>query len=209
MTATRRRGAALEGAILEAGWEQLRQGGYAGFTFEAIAARARTGKAALYRRWPDKEALLLAVLAHSYLGAPSEIPDTGSLREDVLAQLRSANRLGDSAAAVLSTILGAYFDEAETQTAPARLRARLLGDRSLAMPRIVERAIERGELTAALPARVVALPYDLFRHELIMNLGRVPDQTIVDIVDTVFLPLATAPQKEHPGGSTSHKRPRG
>lgn len=192
MTATRRRGTALEEAILDAGWRQLLAGGYAGFTFEAIAERAKTGKAALYRRWPDKEALLLAVLTHRYLGMPSEAPDTGSLREDVLALLRSANRLGDSAAAVLSTVLGAYFDE--TETAPAQLRARLLGDRDLAMPRIVERAIERGELAAALPPRVAALPFDLFRHEMIMNLGRVSEQTIVDIVDTVFLPLATAPQ---------------
>lgn len=188
MKATRRRGTALEEAILDAGWDQLLEGGYAGFTFEAIAQRAQTGKAALYRRWQDKETLLLAVLAHSYLGIPSEVPDTGSLREDVLALLRSANRLGDSAAAVLSTILGAYFDE--TRTAPSQLRARLLGDRSLAMPRIVERATERGELAIALPARVLALPFDLFRHELIMNLGRVPDEIIVDIVDTVFLPLA-------------------
>lgn len=182
---------ALEAAILEAGWEQLLESGYTGFTFEAIAERAKTGKAAVYRRWPDKEALLLAVLSHSYLGTPRELPDTGSLREDVIAQLRSANqRLGDSAAAVLSTILGAYFDD--TKTAPAELRAQLLGDRTLTMPRIIERAIERGELQGVLPASVAALPFDLFRHEMIMNLGRVPDQTIIDIVDTVFLPLTTA-----------------
>lgn len=36
-------------------------------------------------------------------------------------------------------------------------------------------------------------PFDLFRHELILNLRPVPDATIVEIVDTVFLPLATAP----------------
>src|SRR5664279_1296951 len=99
MTATRRRGAALEEAILEAGAKQLVENGYPGFTFEAIAERAKTGKAVLYRRWPDKEALLLAVLAHQGFGTPAEIPDTGSLREDVITLLRSANRLGDSGAA--------------------------------------------------------------------------------------------------------------
>jgi len=188
MTATRRRGAALEGAILDAGWEQLIEEGYPGFAFEAIAERAKTGKAVLYRRWPDKEALLLAVLAHQGFGTPVETPDTGSLREDVITLLRSANRLGDSGAALFSTILGAYFDE--TETTPAQLRARLLGDRTRPMTQIVQRAIERGELTAALPPRVVALPVDLLRHEFIMNLSRVPEETIVDIVDTVFLPLA-------------------
>ena len=189
MTATRRRGAALEGAILDAGWEQLMAGGYPGFTFEAVAERAKTGKTALYRRWPDKEALLLAVIAHQGLGIPAEIPDTGSLREDVLTLLRSANRLGDSGAALFSTIIGAYYDE--TETTPAHLRAQLLGDGSLAMTEVVLHAIERGELTADLPPRVLVLPGDLLRNEIIMNLSPVPDDTIIDIVDTVFLPLAT------------------
>ncbi len=193
-TATRRRGTPLEDAILEAGWEQLLAEGYDGFAFEAIAERARTGKAVLYRRWPDKEALLLAVLARQGLGVAVEIPDTGSLREDVLTLLRSANRLGDSAAGLFSTILGAYFDE--TATTPAQLRARLLGDGSVAMTQVIQHAIERGELAGALPPRVASLPADLLRHEVLMNLSRVPDETIVDIVDTVFIPLAT-----HPGSA--------
>jgi len=192
MTATRRRGAALEEAILDAGWDLLAADGYAGFTFEALAERAKTGKAVLYRRWPDKEALLLAVLAHRGFGAPIEIPDTGSLREDVLTVLRSANRRGDSIAALFSMILGAYFDE--TETTPAQLRARLLGDGARTMSRIVQRAVERGEIAPGLPPRVLSLPSDLIRHEVLMNLGSVPDETIVDVVDTVFLPLARQPR---------------
>ena len=192
MTATRRRGAALEEAILDAGWDLLAADGYAGFTFEALAERAKTGKAVLYRRWPDKEALLLAVLAHRGFGAPIEIPDTGSLREDVLTVLRSANRRGDSIAALFSMILGAYFDE--TETTPAQLRARLLGDGARTMSRIVQRAVERGEIAPGLPPRVLSLPSDLIRHEVLMNLSRVPEETIVDVVDTVFLPLARQPR---------------
>lgn len=195
MTTRRRRGTELETAILDAGWKQLLEGGYPGFTFEAIAERAETGKAAVYRRWPDKEALLLAVLSHSYLGMPSEITDTGSLRGDVIARLRSANhRLGGSAAAVLSTMLGTYFDG--TASAPAELRTRVLGDRAATMETIVERAIARGELEAALPPRVLALPFDLFRHEMVMGLGQVDDSTVDEIVDTVFLPLAHALQPQ-------------
>jgi len=194
MTETRRRGAELEVAILDAGWEQLVEGGYDGFTFEAVADRAGTGKAVLYRRWPDKEALLLAVLAHWLAETPVEVPDTGSLRGDVLALLRSLNgRLGDSGAALFSTILGAYFHE--TETTPAQLRAQVLGDRTQSMTEIVGRAIERGELSGALSARVMGVPIDLLRHEFLMNLRRVPDGTLVDIVDSVFLPLATDPRR--------------
>ena len=193
MTATRRRGTALEAAILDAGWRQLMEHGYPGFTFEAVAERAKTGKAVLYRRWPDKEALLLAVLAHQGFGTPVEIPDTGTLRGDVIAVLRMANQRGDSGAALFSTILGAYYDE--TETTPAQLHARLFGDSARAMTQIIERAIQRGELTGTLPPRVTALPVDLVRHELIMNLRRVPERTIIDIVDTVFLPLAHGARK--------------
>lgn len=192
MTATtRRRGAALEEAILDAGWEQLTEQGYSGFTFEAVAERARTGKAALYRRWPNKEALLMAVLGHWGFATPGDSTDTGALREDVIALLRSANRFGDNVAALFSTILGAYFDE--TETTPSQLRSRVLGDRVSAMNRIIERAVQRGELTTTPPERIVTLPFDLFRHELLMDLHRVPEETIIDIVDTVFLPLVAEP----------------
>jgi AcrR family transcriptional regulator len=201
MTATRRRGPALEDAILDAGWQQLVSEGYAGFTFEAVAERAQTGKAVLYRRWPDKEALLLAVLAHWGFENSLETPDTGSLRDDVLALLRARNQLGDGAAALFSTVFGAYFDE--TATTPSQLRTRLLGDRTLAMTEIVQRALERGELTAVPPPRVLMLPFDLFRHELMMNFSRVPEETIVDIVDTVFLPLVLQPGGPAAGFSAS------
>ncbi|HXX60138.1 MAG TPA: TetR/AcrR family transcriptional regulator [Candidatus Sulfotelmatobacter sp.] len=199
MTATRRRGAALEDAILEAGWQQLVKVGYPGFTFEAVAERASTGKAVLYRRWPDKEALLVAVLAHQGFRPPDEVPDTGSLRGDVLGLLRSANRNGGSAAALFSTLLSAYFNN-EIKLTPSQLRSQLFGDQSRALDQVIQRAVGRGELPPeGLPARVVTLPSDLLRHELLMNLSRVPDETIVDIVDIVFLPLATRPPRKASG----------
>lgn len=208
MTATRRRGAELEDAILAAGWEQLNEHGYAGFTFEAVAERARTGKAALYRRWHDKESLLLAVLSRWGFAAPSRVPDTGSLRQDVLELLRATNRFGDEVPALLSTVLGVYFDE--TSTTLHQLRSRVLGGRATAMARIVANAVRRGELTATPAERVVALPLDLLRHELVMNLRRVPEETIVEIVDTVFLPLVAAAGSQEGWGrssTTSHSAP--
>ncbi|MFT8355744.1 MAG: TetR/AcrR family transcriptional regulator [Bifidobacterium aquikefiri] len=191
MTSTRRRGQALEAAILDAGWNQLIKGGYTSFTFEAIAERAETGKSVIYRRWPDKEKLLLAVIKRQGFGAPSDIPDMGSLREDLLALLRTANQRSERAAILLSTILSAYFS-GEISLTPERLRTALLGDQSRALTEILRHAVDRGELpTGDIPPRIVRLPTDLLRQEIIMNLNRVPDETIVDIVDTIFLPLVT------------------
>jgi AcrR family transcriptional regulator len=185
---TRRRGAALEAAILEAGWDQLAEFGAQGFTFEAVAERARTGKPVLYRRWPTRQDLLVAVLRHR-VGTVSRAPDTGSLRGDVLALLRSMNsRRGDDIPALISGVFGAYF--AATGEPPAELRALVLGDRRSTMSSVIERAVQRGELPSAeIPERVLNLPADLLRHELIMQLRAVPDETIVDIVDNAFLPL--------------------
>lgn len=58
----RRRGAVLERAILDAALEQLSTVGWNGLTMEGVAARAQTGKAAVYRRWPSKEDLVADAL---------------------------------------------------------------------------------------------------------------------------------------------------
>jgi len=58
--ATRRRGAKLEAALLQAAWDELTAVGYAALTMEGVAARARTGRAVLYRRWPSRSELVLA-----------------------------------------------------------------------------------------------------------------------------------------------------
>lgn len=188
---TRRRGAALEAAILDAAWGQLAESGYPGLTFEAVAERARTGKAALYRRWPDKEALVLAALRHRLNAEPIAVPDTGLLRDDTLQLMRAMNtRYTGIMPTLVSVLLGAYFGQ--TRTTPAEMRARVLGDVTPAMEQIIGRAVERGELAARPPAVVAGLPYALLRHDLIMTLEPMTDERIVDIVDTVFMPLVAA-----------------
>jgi len=62
---TRRRGEELEHAVYAATLAELTDFGYGGLTMEGIAARARTGKAALYRRWPTKHALVVDALRHA------------------------------------------------------------------------------------------------------------------------------------------------
>src|ERR1700744_4692139 len=82
--ATRRRGTALEGAILDAAWDVLQTDGWNGFTFAGVAERARSSKPVLYRRWRTREDLLRATLRRQGEVTPVEAPDTGSLRGDTL-----------------------------------------------------------------------------------------------------------------------------
>ena len=189
--ATRRRGAALEAAILDAGWEQLLASGYGGFTFEAVADRAGTSKPVLYRRWSTREEMLLAVVGHRGADAALPVPDTGSLRGDVLALLSTANRERTGMWAFFSAQLGAYYQDG-TLT-PADFRRAFIGERPSSMSLIMQRALERGEVNPErLSPRAVSLPFDLFRQEAMMTLRPVPDDVIREIVDDVFLPLVGA-----------------
>ena len=79
----------LERAILEAALEQLSTVGWNGLTMEGVAAGAQTGKAAVYRRWPSKEDLVADAL-QAGLPRLEQAPDTGSVREDLLALCRAA-----------------------------------------------------------------------------------------------------------------------
>ena len=74
-----------EKAILKAAADLLEEEGLGKFSIEAVARRARAGKPTIYRWWPDKTALLLAVYAE--LKDELVLPDTGSLEGDIVAFL--------------------------------------------------------------------------------------------------------------------------
>ncbi|HEY0247929.1 MAG TPA: TetR/AcrR family transcriptional regulator [Gryllotalpicola sp.] len=184
----RRRGAALENALLDAAWDELAEKGYTGFTIEAVAARAQTSRAVIYRRWPTKPDLVRAAVGRVGMRDRPAIPDTGSLREDLVEVLRRANRSRASIGIMMALQLSGYY--AETGTGLADLREAFLSGRNTAVEAILARAVERGEVDPArLTPRVVAVPFDLYRQELLMTLKPVPDEVTESIVDEVFLPL--------------------
>ena len=187
----RRRGDELEAALLDAAWEELVEAGFARLTMESVAARARTGVAVLYRRWPGKDALTMAAIAHYGAKHPIEIPDTGSLRGDMLALLGGVNDTRYSFTVVVTAAFSGLLTS--TGLTPAEVRARLLGDRPMWSDQIFRRAHERGEIDLdKTPAAVLALPFDLMRHDLLMTLKPVPPERTAAIVDDLFLPLVAA-----------------
>src|ERR1700712_4178711 len=83
----RRRDESKDDAILDATRELLAERGYDGMTMDAVADRAGAGKATVYRRWPSKVQLTVdaVVCAKGVPMAVDEIPDTGSLRGDLMS----------------------------------------------------------------------------------------------------------------------------
>nr|CEL19049.1 Transcriptional regulator, TetR family [Kibdelosporangium sp. MJ126-NF4] len=182
----RRRGEALEEAIMQAAVEELAAVGYTAVSMERIAIRARTSKAALYRRWPGRADLI--VDAYSRFSAQQiEPPDTGSLRADVIALLR---RIADRATPeTLHLFFGVLADAGEELR--GRIRERFVSTNPARMAAILLRAEERGEVRSGLSDRLRTLPLDLMRVEILQSGGgsAVSDQVIEAIVDEVFLPL--------------------
>jgi AcrR family transcriptional regulator len=189
---TRRRGPELEDAILDAAWEVLTEHGYPGFTYEAVAARAGTSRPVLYRRWPRRDDLLLATLTRVWWSQPISVPDTGVLRDDAIGFLRHADAGRARMITLFSVQILDWFRDAGTSFAELRESMRPPGH-TPPCEQIVRRAVERGELPdVPRPARVVNLPFDLLRHEVFMTMRPVPEATIVEIVDEVWLPLLGA-----------------
>jgi AcrR family transcriptional regulator len=186
----RRRGDELYAAIFEATLAELAEAGYSRLAMERIAARAGASKASLYRRWPSRAALVIAALGYHY-GAPEPAPDTGSLRDDVLALLRQA-------AARLNGIFGVAVRGlmAETLADPdqtASLRANMFTTRNRLMREILERAAARGDIPpAAINPELIGLAPALVDHHFLMRGAPIPDEVLTRIVDIILIPLLTA-----------------
>ncbi len=191
----RRRGEELEAALLDAAWDELVEVGFAKLTMESVAARAKTGVAVLYRRWPNKDDLVLAAIRHYGKTRPVTIPDTGSLRGDLLAFLHGINDARNSFTVVVSAAFAGLLSS--SGLTPAEVRARVIGNRPVWSHEIFRRAHERGELDLEkIPAAVLTMPFDLMRHDLLMTLQPVPPERITAIIDDLFLPLVAAYRPE-------------
>lgn len=187
----RRRGEALQAAILQAALDELAEVGYAQLTMERVAERAGASKASVYRRWGSRLELAAAVL-HHVMPEPDTPPDTGSLRGDLLALFRGvAALLSGAAGEALRGLLGDTLHDAERT---GLLRRHPGGAGRAALTEITRRAVARGEIDAAVvtPRRLETGPA-LLRYHFLFGRGAIPDRTIVEIVDEVVLPLLGHP----------------
>jgi AcrR family transcriptional regulator len=184
----RRRGAALEKALLDAAWEELAERGYARFTMDAVVRRAGTSPPVLYRRWSDRDELVRAAIVHIMQESILDIPDTGSLRGDVLTLMREINAARVQLVTVMSAHLAGYYQE--TGTSPSDLLDPVVMGRNEAVDVLFDRAVARGEIKPELlTERIKSLPFDLLRHEILVTFAPVPDRVLEEIVDTIFLPI--------------------
>ena len=183
----RRRGKALEHAIFDAVLHELHTVGYVGLTMEGVAACARTGKAALYRRWTGKEDLVIDTLDH-VLPSPTELSDHGDVREDLLDLLRRMT-------AFLNSPTGCAMENLIADIDPDGRFAQLLHQR-IKKPRkhmflaVLQRGAERGQLRPEAVSQLVAdVGPALVMQRFSADGPPVPDDYVVSVVDDVVMPL--------------------
>ncbi len=184
--------AELSEQLLAVAVEILAEEGWGRLNSDRVAARARAGKAGIYRRWPTMAALARAAVGRFCLVAPPE--DTGSVRGDLRAlATRWTVPLDREERAAASIVGAARYDE--------QLRAGL--DEALVQP--LTRAVAMiGERAAAreepVDAEQLALLYAVLEAFWWQRFTAAGDGAMVAthvdrVVDEVLCPLV-APEED-------------
>jgi AcrR family transcriptional regulator len=187
VVSTRRRGLDLETAILDATLDILAEGGMAALTMEGVAAAAHTGKASVYRRWPSKEDLLVDAMDHA-LPPIAVPPNTGSVRDDLLAMLRiMLEAVNSRSGCALQAFM---FDNSVDKALIQVVKARVMEPRQQMLIDALARGRDRGEVRPnAVELRTAEVGPALIVHQFLMHGPPVQDAFVVDLVDNVLMPL--------------------
>jgi AcrR family transcriptional regulator len=181
-----------EAELYEAVLDLLREVGYDALTMDAVAARTKSSKATLYRQWGGKAELVAKAVRHNKPGLSSEEIDTGSLRGDLHAlTLRSDDCEMEANSALMRGLAMAIHGNPDLLKA---FREHLIEPEMAAFRRVLQRAIDRGEVRADNPA------LDYMMH---MMIGGFAARSIIDeqppsqafllsYIDAVVLPALRA-----------------
>jgi AcrR family transcriptional regulator len=185
----RRRDHTRDSEILDAAIEVLAETGYDGMTIDMVAARAKAGKATLYRRWSSKAELVIDAVACMKKNDidPALMPDTGTLRGDLLALIKphtiADNERKLRVMAGLMSMLSRDPDLAEAVN-QAIVEPRVAVTRVL-----MRRAADRGEISPGCDIETLSLIVPSMVIFRVLVLKRPVDRAfLVSLIDGVLLP---------------------
>jgi len=177
--------------ILDAALDVLAENGYDGMTIDMVAARAKAGKATVYRRWASKPDLVLDAVAcmKSNDIDYENLPDTGTLRGDLVAMIkppsiRDAERKMKVMAGIVSMLAG------NPELAEAA-RMALIEPRAGANRILFQRAIDRGEISADVDVELLCtIGPALVAYRSLMLRKPVDRDFLINNIDRIVLPAA-------------------
>jgi AcrR family transcriptional regulator len=139
-------------AVLGAAIDLLAERGYSGFSVEGVVDRTGVAKTTLYRHWPTRDDLLAAAIGQ--LGGTGQLPDTGSVRQDLLDFF--ARRVQAAHAPQWERCMPALVEAAARHPALAALVARLTAQALSQVETLIRRGIERGEIRPGVSPQLAA-----------------------------------------------------
>jgi AcrR family transcriptional regulator len=179
-------------AILNAALAALTENGYDATNMDDIAARAGVGKAAIYRRWSSKAALITDVLVHWRPDLRTDdAPDTGSLAGDVEALIDRAVHYDNGLITnnlVLRVALEATRDPELATTLDDLMLLR--GGRQITI--VLDRAVARGEISADRDWSMVADVLTAMSLLRVLNGQTVDAKFLRQVTDTLVLPALSS-----------------
>ena len=175
--------------ILQAAIDVLAESGYDRMTIDMVATRARAGKATLYRRWSSKAELVIDAIACMKQGefTPENLPDTGTLRGDLLAMIRP-HSLEESERKL--QVMGGLLSmlSRDPQLADA-VNAAITEPRVAINRALMRRAMDRGEISAAADVETIAhIGPSMAAYRTLVERKPVDRDYLASIIDGVVLP---------------------
>jgi AcrR family transcriptional regulator len=139
----------VDEAILKAAVRLLHDQGYARMSIAGVAEEAGVGRPAIYRRYDNKQELVLAAIAFMRTRVPA--PDTGDTRKDLVMHLEMGRRRFD-----LSLIGTLLVEEAKHPELLQGFRERMIEPQWDQVAASLERGKERGEVRKDLDSHLAA-----------------------------------------------------
>jgi AcrR family transcriptional regulator len=185
----RKRDATRDPAIMDAAIEVLAETGYDGMTIDMVAARAKAGKATLYRRWSSKAELVIdavACLKNADMD-PERLPDTGTLRGDLVAMIKPHSI--EDAERKLQVMGGVVSMLSKHPELADAVRAAMVDPRVRVNTILLRRAIDRGEIRPDIDVDTLAIvSASMAAHRVLILRKPVDRKFLLSVIDGVILP---------------------
>lgn len=181
------RGEPRERAILSATIEVLEAEGYEAMTIDGVAARAHASKATIYRRWPNKAALVKAALDALDRDDNAAIPDTGALRSDLLAVMKAMGK--KASAPYLRMIQDLVAAARRDPLLASLLQEHIANDELSPFQSVIHRAVLRGELPKSTDTVLVHDVAEALMLRQAQTGAPFDARFVRRVVDQVLLPL--------------------
>lgn len=183
----RKRDHSRDPEILDAALEVLAECGYDGMTVEMVAARAKAGKATLYRRWASKNELVIDAVACMKRADLEHLPDTGTLRGDLVGLIKP--RTIEEAEKKLQIMAGLSSMLSKSPELAQAIEQAIIRPRAEANKTLLRRAIDRGEISRDCDLETLALITPAMTAYRVLVLQKPVDRPfLLSIIDGVLLP---------------------